>query len=171
MKFLTLISVVSVTMAFGACGTSGESSSESTKTVAASATKTKIRAPAKNEPTVVIPERPPPKQLVVRDLKEGGGATAEAGDKLTVEYVGYDYRSGYQFDTHAHRWGKGEPAVFELGAEEVILGWDQGVEGMKVGGRRELIIPPNLAYGNVAPPPEVGPNETVIFVVELLGIG
>ena len=120
---------------------------------------------------MVVPAGPPPKELLVRDLRVGDGPAAKKGDQLTAEYIGFNYADGYQFDRHAHRWGEGEPAEFELGAEEVIPGWDQGIEGMRVGGRRELIILPDLAYGNVSPPPEVGPNETVVFVVELLGIG
>jgi peptidylprolyl isomerase len=156
-------------IALGGCGashsTGTDASTDATHTV-----KTPVRTSGR-EPTVIPPGGPPPSQLVIKDLKVGDGPVAHDGDRLTADYVGYDYRSGLQFDNHAHLWGHGEPAVFTLGAGEVIRGWDQGIKGMKVGGRRELIIPPRLAYGNISPPPEVGPGETVIFVVELLGIG
>jgi peptidylprolyl isomerase len=168
MKKLALVSAFCLLAALASCGGS-DPERESSESATANTVTSESRAPTK-EPKVTIPEGPPPTRLVVRDLREGDGTAAEVGDELTVEYVGYDYKSGYQFDTHAHRWGRGEPAVFELGAGDVIPGWDKGVEGMKVGGLRELIIPPDLAYGNVNPPPEVGPNETVIFVVELLGV-
>jgi peptidylprolyl isomerase len=172
-KFLALISAAALVLLV-ACG-EGDSAEDPAGAAQPSTTskrpvKAEIRKPAKKEPAVVIPEGPPPKQLVINDLRVGDGATAKVGDQLTAEYIGFNYGDGYQFDLHAHRWGKGEPAEFELGAEEVIPGWDQGIEGMRVGGRRELIIPPDLAYGNVSPPPEVGPNETVVFVVELLGL-
>ncbi len=173
MRFLALISAVAVAILLAACGGDEDSSAEPAKAAAAaeSEPKVEIREPAKKEPKVVVPEGPPPEELVVRDIRIGDGPVAEKGDQLTAEYIGFNYGDGYQFDRHAHRWGEGKPAEFKLGAGEVIPGWDQGVEGMKVGGRRELIIPPDLAYGDVNPPPEVGPNETVVFVVELLGIG
>ena len=91
-----------------------------------------------------MPSGAPPKQLETKELEEGTGAEAKAGDKVTVQYVGVGYKSGEEFDAS---WDRGEPFSFTLGAGEVIPGWDQGVEGMKVGGRRELIIPPELAYG------------------------
>lgn len=125
----------------------------------------------KSKPVLVAPKGPPPQQLVIKDLRLGSGPAAAAGDELTAEYTGFNYVNHEEFTNHAHTWGKGEPLVYKLGAGEVIKGIDQGLEGMKVGGRRELVIPPNLAYGDVSPPPEVGPNETVIYVVELLGIG
>ena len=100
-------------------------------------------------------------------MVEGDGAEAKAGDKITVQYVGVGYRSEEEFDSS---WSRNEPFTFTLGAGEVIPGWDQGIAGMKVGGRRELIIPPNLAYGPSGSPPVIGPNETLIFVVDLLAV-
>ena len=85
---------------------------------------------------------------------------------VSVEYVGVGYESGKEFDAS---WGR-EPFAFQLGAGMVIPGWDQGVEGMKAGGRRELIIPPELAYGAAGSPPAIGPNETLIFVIDLLAV-
>ena len=115
-----------------------------------------------------MPKGAPPKKLEIKDLEEGTGAEAKAGDEVTVQYVGVNYKSGKEFDAS---WDRGEPFIFQLGAGMVIPGWDQGVEGMKVGGRRELIIPPELAYGPEGSPPAIGPNETLIFVIDLLEVG
>jgi peptidylprolyl isomerase len=104
-------------------------------------------------------------------LKEGTGAAAKAGDELTIEYVGYDYRTGKEFDAQTHHWGYREPAVFELGVGEAVPGWDPGLQGMRVGGLRELTLPPRLAYGNGITPEGVRPSDAVIFVIELQGIG
>ncbi len=169
MKFFTLISIVFVSAAVSACG--GSSSSDGGGQPASAATTTAKLLKPKSKPVLVPPKGPPPKKLVIRDVKVGSGPVAEAGDEVTAEYTGYNYVNHEEFTNHAHAWDKGEPLVFTIGAGEVIKGMDQGVEGMKVGGRRELVIPSNLAYGNVSPPPEVGPNETVIYFVELLGIG
>lgn len=118
------------------------------------------------KPKVTVPNGPPPKQLEEKDLVEGSGPAAKAGDEVTVQYVGVGYYSGKEFDAS---WGR-EPFSFQLGAGAVIPGWDKGVAGMKVGGRRELTIPPNLAYGPAGYPPDIGRNETLIFVIDLLAI-
>jgi peptidylprolyl isomerase len=120
------------------------------------------------KPKVTVPEGEPPAGLEIKDLKVGEGQTAKSGDNVTVHYVGVAYSTGKQFDAS---WDRGEPFPFTLGAGQVIPGWDQGVAGMKVGGRRELTIPPDLAYGETGAPPDIGPNETLIFVVDLLKIG
>ena len=91
-----------------------------------------------------MPDGPPPKTLQIDDITEGDGAEAKAGDTLTMQYVGVNYSNGKQFDAS---WDNGQPFTFQLGAGSVIPGWDQGIQGMKVGGRRELIIPPDLGYG------------------------
>lgn len=119
------------------------------------------------KPKVTVPSGPPPKKLVAKDLKKGSGPTAEAGDEVTVQYVGVDYKNGKEFDSS---WSRNEPFPFTLGSSSVIPGWEQGIEGMKLGGRRELIIPPELAYGPAGSPPAIGPNETLIFVVDLLAV-
>jgi peptidylprolyl isomerase len=118
-----------------------------------------------------IPDAPPPKKLVIKDLRRGTGPAAKSGDELTIEYVGYDYRTGKEFDAQTRHWGHDEPAVFELGVGEAVPGWDPGLQGMRVGGLRELTVPPDLAYGNGISPAGVRPGDTVIFVIELLSIG
>jgi peptidylprolyl isomerase len=125
-------------------------------------------AAASTKPQVEVPQGPPPKELEVRDVDEGDGAEARAGDTVEVEYVGVSYSNGKEFDSS---WERPEPFTFQLGAGQVIPGWDQGIAGMKVGGRRELVIPPDLAYGEQGSPPAIKPNETLVFVVDLLAVG
>jgi peptidylprolyl isomerase len=118
-------------------------------------------------PDPTVPGGPPPKKLVVKDKKTGSGATAKAGDQVSVHYVGVVYKTKEIFDAN---WGEDEPFSFKLGAHEVIEGWDKGVAGMQVGGRRELIIPPALAYGNEGVYPSIPPRSTLVFVVDLVGV-
>ena len=119
----------------------------------------------RQKPKIAKPTGPPPKKLVAKDLIKGKGATAKAGSQLTVNYVGVSHSDGKQFDSSFDRR---EPIEFELGASRVIPGWDEGLEGMKVGGRRQLTIPPDKAYGAQGSPPTIGPNETLVFVIDLL---
>lgn len=157
-------------LAIAGCG-DDDSSADSTESTAATSTestesKESTTSAKKTKPQIEVPQGAPPKQLEIEDLEEGSGPEAKAGDEVTVQYVGVNYKNGEEFDAS---WG-GEPFSFQLGAGFVIPGWDKGIEGMKVGGRRELIIPPNLAYGTAGSPPSIGPNETLIFVVDLLAI-
>jgi len=119
------------------------------------------------KPTVEVPDGPPPKDLEVNDIVEGDGPEAAPGDTLTMQYVGVKYSDSKQFDAS---WDTGQPLTFQLGSGQVIPGWDQGIAGMKVGGRRELIVPPDLGYGAQGSPPAIGPNETLVFVVDLLDV-
>src|SRR5262249_18472730 len=119
-----------------------------------------------NKPKIVVPSGPPPKTPEENDLLVGQGPTAKSGDEDAVQYVGVGYDSKKEFDAS---WG-GEPFAFGLGSGLVIKGWEQGIVGMKVGGRRELVIPGELAYGPEGSPPKIGPNETLIFVIDLLGV-
>ena len=119
------------------------------------------------KPKVTVPEGAPPKELEVKDLKEGTGKTAKAGDDLTMDYVGVSYSTGKEFDSS---FSAGQPFEFTLGQGQVIAGLDEGIEGMKVGGRRELIIPPDKAYDAQGSPPNIKPNETLVFIVDLLAI-
>lgn len=113
-----------------------------------------------------MPRGAAPGKLVVKELIKGSGAEAKAGEKVTVNYVGVLYKTGKEFDSS---WKRSETFSFELGKGQVIKGWDQGVEGMKVGGRRELIIPAELAYGKAGSPPTIPANSPLVFVVDLLG--
>jgi peptidylprolyl isomerase len=120
------------------------------------------------KPQIEVPDGPPPCNLVVGDIVTGKGAAAKAGDKLTMKYVGVLYANGKQFDAS---WDRGQDFPFVLGGHQVIPGWDQGMVGMRVGGRRQLIIPPDLAYGDQDQGPDLPANSTLIFVVDLVKIG
>jgi len=119
------------------------------------------------EPTITIPPGPAPTQLESKDLIVGTGPSVKAGDKATVQYVGVAYSSGKVFDSS---WSRNQAFPFVLGQGQVIAGWDQGVVGMQVGGRRELIIPPSLAYGAQSPGSGIAANDTLIFIVDLVKI-
>jgi len=118
-----------------------------------------------SKPEVDFPEGEPPETLEATDIWEGDGKVASAGDWVQVHYVGVSYSTGEEFDAS---WDRGEPLEFRLGAGQVIAGWDQGVQGMKVGGRRQLVIPPDLAYGNRGAGNRIAPGETLIFVCDLV---
>ena len=119
------------------------------------------------KPEIDPPDGPPPDRLEVTDLSEGDGPEATAGRTVQVHYVGAAHSSGEEFDASYNR---GEPLTFRLGAGQVISGWDQGVQGMKVGGRRRLVIPPDLAYGDRGAGGVIAPGETLIFVVDLVAV-
>ncbi len=120
------------------------------------------------KPTVSVPEGAPPTELTVIDHVVGEGDEAVAGKLVRVHYVGVSWSTGSQFDAS---WDRREPFTFPLGAGHVIGGWDQGVQGMRVGGRRELRIPPDMGYGSRGAGGVIKPNETLIFVVDLLAVG
>ncbi len=140
---------------------SGTTSSPTTSTAT-----TPTSGALSKEPTVTPPSGPPPTKLVTKEIITGTGPEAKAGESVTVNYVGVLYKGGSEFDAS---WKRNEPFTFVLGRGQVISGWDQGVAGMKVGGRRELIIPAPLAYGAKGSPPKIPSNSALIFVVDLLG--
>jgi peptidylprolyl isomerase len=119
------------------------------------------------KPEIDFPDSPPPTELVVTDITEGDGAEATAGSTVVAHYVGVAHSSGEEFDASYNR---GDPLSFRLGVGQVISGWDQGIRGMKVGGRRQLVIPAHLAYGDRGAPPVIAPGETLIFVVDLVDV-
>ena len=121
----------------------------------------------KKKPRVDVPKGDPPKELVTKDIVVGKGKAAKKGDSVTVQYVGVLHDGGTEFDAS---WNRGEPFPFELGAGQVIKGWDEGVAGMKVGGRRMLVIPSDLAYGAQGQPPTIPPDAALVFVVDLLKV-
>lgn len=120
------------------------------------------------KPVITVPKGEPPSDLVIEDLIDGDGAEATAGMQVTVDYSGINWSNGREFDAS---WNRNEAFSFGLGQSEVIPGWDQGVQGMKVGGRRRLTIPPAMAYGSAGAGGVIAPNETLIFVVDLRAVG
>jgi peptidylprolyl isomerase len=120
-----------------------------------------------DKPTVEIPGGSPPPDLVVEDLEVGNGTEAAPGTTCTMHYVGVSWSTGQQFDAS---WDRGDTFSFGLGQGQVIQGWDEGVAGMKVGGRRRLTIPPEKAYGSRGAGGVIGPGETLVFVVDLVDV-
>jgi peptidylprolyl isomerase len=121
----------------------------------------------KTKPVIGKPSGDPPAKLVKEDIVVGKGKKAKKGSNITVQYVGASFSTGEEFDAS---WDRGEPFQLELGAGMVIPGWDQGIVGMKEGGRRRLTIPADLAYGPAGAPPAIGPDETLIFIVDLVEV-
>ena len=184
-KFITLpCALFAVAVAVSACGSSSAApgvqlapsqgaTAAAVTTVSSSATTTSsstststvpLPAALKTKPKVVPPSGPAPKKLVVKDLIKGTGPAATATSTVTVNYVGVLYKGGKEFDSS---WKRGTTSSFPLSG--VIQGWQQGIPGMKVGGRRELIVPPSLAYKGVAQA-GIPANSTLIFVIDLHAI-
>lgn len=160
------VALAAASFAAAGCGSSDKKSSDKPVSTAAPASSAPASsAPIAKKPVVKVPKAPPPTSLVIRDIKKGSGATADSGEQINVQYVGVSYSNGKQFDAS---WDRNQPFPFQLGAQAVIAGWDKGIEGMKVGGRRELIIPPGDAYGSQGRPPDIAPGETLIFVIDLV---
>jgi peptidylprolyl isomerase len=151
------------TISIGNESTSANAVVEPTTTPTTGTTPTS--GPLATEPKITPPQSPAPKTLVIHEIVKGTGAEAKSGASVSVNYVGALYTNGKIFDAS---WKRKEPFTFTLGQGQVIPGWDQGVAGMRVGGRRELIIPSALAYGAKGSPPSIPPNATLIFVVDLL---
>jgi peptidylprolyl isomerase len=146
-----------------------QTSSTPTTPTAPTATTPKPPSPLSKKPAVNVPGGSAPRNLVVRDLVKGTGPPAANGSNVTVNYVGVLFKGGKEFDSS---WKSGHPISFKLssGPGGVISGWVQGIPGMRVGGRRELIIPPNLGYGTTGSPPQIPGNASLVFVVDLLGV-
>lgn len=121
----------------------------------------------RDKPEVDFPGGEPPTELVIEDLIVGEGAQAQGGTTVSAHYVGVAHSTGEEFDAS---WGRGAPLDFRLGVGQVIQGWDKGIEGMRVGGRRKLVIPPHLAYGDRGAGAAIAPGETLIFVVDLVDV-
>jgi peptidylprolyl isomerase len=173
-KLLSLTLALVLGAALSACG--GDDSSSSETAASPTPTETPAAQPAnvgaivkgitKNttkKPAIVTPQGDPPSRLVIKDVVKGKGRGAKPGDKLTMQYVGVSWSTGEQFDAS---WDRGQPFTFQLGAQAVIPGWDKGMIGMRQGGRRLLVIPPELGYGPQGAGP-IAPNETLVFAVDL----
>jgi FKBP-type peptidyl-prolyl cis-trans isomerase len=119
------------------------------------------------KPVIPKPSGSPPRRLVKEDIVKGKGAPAKPGDTLVVHYAGVTFSTGEEFDAS---WNSGQPYPVQLGAGQVIQGWDRGLVGMRKGGRRMLTIPPELGYGAEGYPPAIPPNETLVFVVDLVDL-
>jgi len=170
-----MLSLLAVLAAVAVAGCGGGSSTAAGVETAPSggATETTVATTPKpppalaKKPVVVVPTGPAPTKLIVRDLVVGTGQTAKKGDTVTVNYVGVLFKGGKEFDSS---WKTGQPATFPLTSGGVIAGWVNGLPGMKVGGRRELIIPAAQAYGAAGRPPTIPANSALVFVVDLLSI-
>lgn len=117
------------------------------------------------KPEIDFPGDQPPADLVIEDITVGDGREAQPGDTIQAHYVGVAWSTGEEFDSS---WNRGAPLRFQVGVGQVIQGWDTGILGMRVGGRRKLTIPPQLAYGEQGAGGAIGPGETLIFVVDLV---
>jgi peptidylprolyl isomerase len=173
-KLLSLTLALLLGAGIAACGGDDSPDSETAATPSPTETATpqaaNVAAIAKGitkdtgkKPKVVTPQGDPPSTLVIRDIVKGKGPKAKPGDRLTMQYVGVSWSNGQQFDAS---WDRGQPFPFQLGAQMVIPGWDKGMVGMRQGGRRLLVIPPDMGYGPQGSGP-IGPNETLVFVVDL----
>jgi peptidylprolyl isomerase len=173
MRRLTCLLALLLALVLGACGGDDDNSEPAAKT-----TSTKSEEPSPSQqrealentaqrPHIPKPTGSPPRRLVKEDIVKGKGAPAKAGDLITVQYVGVTFSTGEEFDAS---WDRGQPFSFVVGNGDVIPGWDRGLVGMRPGGRRMLTIPPELAYGTSGSPPLIGPNETLVFVVDLKSI-
>jgi peptidylprolyl isomerase len=119
------------------------------------------------KPVIDKPTGTPPRRLEKEDIVKGKGPGARPGDTVIVNYVGVSFSTGEEFDAS---WDTGQPYPVQLGAGTVIEGWEKGLVGIRKGGRRELIIPPEMAYGAKGAPPSIGPNETLVFVIDAIEI-
>jgi FKBP-type peptidyl-prolyl cis-trans isomerase len=173
-RALTILSAVTVAAGIAACGSSTASGIQPAPsggaTQAAVPTTPTVPAQLSTKPVVQVPSSCSNKQLVTRDLIPGTGQVAQASQSVTVNYVGVLCKTGKEFDSS---WKRNQPFTTSLttGPGGVIAGWVKGIPGMRVGGRRELIIPSSLAYGKTGSPPTIPPNSTLVFVVDLLSAG
>jgi peptidylprolyl isomerase len=163
-----IASSVALAAGLAACGSSkapGVALAPSAGATSATVSTPQVPPTLSKQPVVNVPKGPAPSHLVIKDLIKGSGQTVNPGATVTVNYIGVLYKTGRQFDSS---WSRGQPQTFPLSG--VIQGWSQGMVGMRVGGRRELIIPSNLAYKAAGRPPTIPPNAPLVFVVDLLSV-
>jgi peptidylprolyl isomerase len=170
-RILILLAIALMAAGIAACGSSTApgvvTAPSGGATTEAVATTPKPPPALAKKPVVTVPKTAPPTKLVTKDLVTGTGQVAKAGQTVTVNYVGVLYKTGKEFDSS---WSRNQPFTTALTAGSVIPGWVDGIPGMKVGGRRELIIPAALAYGTKGSPPTIPPNSALVFVVDLLSV-
>jgi peptidylprolyl isomerase len=167
LRLVTMLALAAALLA-SACGDDDDSGSAGAEQPAETTTEAQPSPEDTSvKPVIDKPSGSPPRRLVKEDIVKGKGKAAKAGDRVTVQYVGVSFSTGRQFDAS---WDRGQPFGFSLGAGEVIPGWDKGIVGMKQGGRRKLTIPPEQAYGAQGAPPDIAPNETLVFVVDLVKV-
>jgi len=169
---VSALAAIALAVGLAACGSSSKAAGvqlapSGGSTQAAVQTTPKPPPAISQKPVVTVPTGAAPTQLVTKDLVTGTGQTAKAGDTVTVNYVGVLYKTGKEFDSS---WSRNQPFTTALTTGSVIPGWVQGIPGMKVGGRRELIIPASLAYGKTGSGTTIPPNSPLVFVVDLLSI-
>jgi peptidylprolyl isomerase len=158
----TLLLLVVLAIVLTGCGSDdGETSAKATP----KATPTPSNTDLSKKPVVTVPDELPPDTLQKRDIVVGKGPAAKTGDTVSMQYVGLTWSTSVEFDAS---WDNRQPLTFKLGEGKVIKGWDEGIPGMRKGGRRELTIPAELAYGAAGRPPEIGPNECLRFIVDLV---
>ncbi|HEX8082792.1 MAG TPA: FKBP-type peptidyl-prolyl cis-trans isomerase [Solirubrobacteraceae bacterium] len=174
-RLLLLLALTSLALGLAACGDDDDESGGATTPTVAETTDTtaadepeEISTNLEAKPEIGKPSGDPPTKLVKEDIVVGKGRKAKEGDQVTVHYVGVNFSTGDQFDAS---WDRGEPTSFTLAKGRLIDGWVQGMKGMRVGGRRKLVIPPELGYGEAGSPPAIPPNETLVFVIDLKKIG
>jgi peptidylprolyl isomerase len=172
--------LVAAALAAAGCGGGSSDSSSSSSEQPATAASTPASTPTARKavdaiarhiskslakkPRIPAPDGTPPLKLVARDIVKGKGRPARPGEIVRVQYVGAAWSTGQEFDSS---WSRNQAFTFPLGAGQVIQGWDQGVVGMRPGGRRLLVIPPDLGYGAQGAGSAIGPNETLVFVIDL----
>jgi len=158
----TLLLLVVLAIVLTGCGSDdGETSAKATP----KATPTPSNTDLSKKPVVTVPDELPPDTLQKRDIVVGKGPAAKTGDTVSMQYVGLTWSTSVEFDAS---WDRGEPYTFKLGEGKVIKGWDEGIPGMRVGGRRELTIPADQAYGAQGSGQDIGPNECLRFIVDLV---
>ena len=159
----TLLLLLVLVLALAGCG--GDDEGESAATPTPKATATPDNKDTSKKPVVTVPDELPPDTIQTEDIVKGTGPKAKKGDTVSMQYVGLTWSTSVEFDAS---WDRGEPYTFKLGEGKVIPGWDEGIPGMKVGGRRELTIPADMAYGAQGQPPSIAPNECLRFIVDLV---
>jgi peptidylprolyl isomerase len=162
----TLLLLAVLVLALAGCG--DDDGGETAATATPEATATPDNTDVTKKPKVTVPDELPPDELQIEDIVEGKGRAVKKGDKVSMQYVGLTWSTSVEFDAS---WDRGEPFTLTLGKGDVIPGWDQGIPGMRKGGRRQLTIPAELAYGAEGSPPSIGPNECLRFIIDLVKVG